>query len=381
MIPQIPYDTRSRPGRAPMLRARNMSPRLGWAPVVLAVAVTAAACDDDGNGEFLVRDSAGVRIATSRSPAWGGEPGWRLTEPSVVVRGADGTAYPMRVSGVHRFPDGRILVLDTATSRLRFHAAAGHHLRTVGGPGSGPGEYRSLDGVAVIDDSLWIWDRVLGRVSVLDMEGRYLRSFRLEPTGDPLRPLREYRLAGSMDDSRLVLVSGGEGTGTRRVAVGNLLYSRRGFLLDSIAVRAAAGPASAAAAAPRPAALAHADGMLYRSDAGATQVAVYDHRDGLRRIIRAETANVPALEPAHGHRIVVSERGSVWIQKHGRARGAGPADWLVFDADGRWLGVVESPRDARITRFEIHQVGPWGVLAVWRDRDDVEHVGVWPVTS
>jgi hypothetical protein len=227
-------------------------------------------------------------------------------------------------------------------------------------------------------------------VSVLDPDGRYVRSLRLEPTGDPRRPLRRYRLAGSVDGG-LVLMSRAvpeSGPPSVRPAVENLLYSRRGLLVDSIAL-ASAGygrkrhdpPLPLEPGTARPAAGALANGLLYHSDPGTLEVAVYDHHSGLRRIIRAETTSLPELKPAHSHRVVVSEQGRVWIQKYIRGRSRGAADWLVFDSDGRWLGVVESPRREDFTSFEIHQVGPWGALAVWRDRNDVERAGVWGVTG
>lgn len=366
--------------------------RRGYTGATCALALLAAgACDRPADDEFLVRDSAGVSIAMSRSPAWGLEAAWRLTAPSATIRGADGSPFPLnRVTDAHRFPDGRILILDGGASELRFHDATGRHLRTVGGPGRGPGEYRSLDGVAVIDDSLWIYDQALGRVSVLDPDGRYVRSLRLEPTGDPRRPLRFYRLAGSLDGG-LVLMSRAlpaSGPPSVRPAVENLVYSRRGLLVDSIALASRGDgrerrdpPLPPEPGLARPAAGALANGLLYHSDPGTLQVAVYDHHSGLRRIIRAETTSLPELKPAYSHRVVVSERGRVWIQKYTRSRSRGPADWLVFDSDGRWLGVVESPRHEDITSFEIHQVGPWGALAVWRDRNDVERAGVWGVTG
>lgn len=389
MIPRSQnHRARPAPERAPEPGSR----RSRRVVVICAVAVVAApGCSRSIDGEFLVRDSAGVSIAMSRAPAWGMEPAWRLTEPSVVIRGADGEPFPLtRVTDAHRFADGRILILDGGASELRFHDATGRHLRTVGGPGRGPGEYRSLDGIAVIDDSLWIYDQALGRVSVLDHDGRYARSFRLEPTGDPRRPLRRYRLAGSVDGG-LVLMSRSlpaSGPPSVRPAVENLLYSRRGFLVDSIAA-ASTDNARGQSDSPlplepgpvRPAAGALANGLLYESDPKTLQVAVYDHHSGLRRIIRAETTSLPELKPAYAHRVVVSEGGRVWIQKYTRGRNQGPADWLVFDSDGRWLGVVESPRREDIISFEIHQVGPWGALAVWRDRHDTEHVGVWGITG
>lgn len=348
--------------------------RAGLALTAAAV-VAAAGCDAGGGGDFMVRDSAGTRIAVSRAPAWGNEAVWRLTAPSVVMgspvelAGRDGDRT--RITGAWRLPGGRVLVMDEGALMLRLYGPEGGLLGTAGGAGREPGEYRSLQGFAVLDDSLWVFDPFLGRVSVLDSEGRYIRYLRLEPTGDPALPLRQYRLAGATKSGRLVLATGTRGGEDRE----SLLYTRHGLLADQEVSRSARLVETVGATpGALPPVLAH--DRLYHTGPGPAEVTVHDLGGGARTLIRLMGG--PGTKV--GRRVVVSEQERLWVEKPAGS-GAQPSDWLVFDADGRWLGVVESPRDPDITRFEIHQVGPWGLLAVWRVGQGPQQVGIWPFTS
>lgn len=68
--------------------------------------------------------------------------------------------------------------LGTAV-QIRKYDRAGRYLGTVGQTGAGPGEYRSVDGIAVVGDSaLVVYDRLNGRVTVFDSLGGYRSSFR-----------------------------------------------------------------------------------------------------------------------------------------------------------------------------------------------------------
>ena len=96
-----------------------------------------------GNLVFQTRDSAGIEIAESSgfpSP----EDRWVVeTEPSVSIGGAspDPPAMFSIVPQASRLGDGRIVVLESETSELRFFDAKGEHLKTAGGKGEGPGEF------------------------------------------------------------------------------------------------------------------------------------------------------------------------------------------------------------------------------------------------
>lgn len=68
--------------------------------------------------------------------------------------------------------DGRVLVVATAKSSHRlsvFDAASGARLRTVGGPGQGPGQFARPNGIAVFGDLLFVVERDNHRVQVLSL--------------------------------------------------------------------------------------------------------------------------------------------------------------------------------------------------------------------
>ncbi len=93
---------------------------------------------------YATRDSAGILIAENTgfpSP----EDSWVVeTEPFLTIGGVS-AAPPAQftvVAQAARFGDGRLVVLETETSELRFFDAEGGHLRTAGGRGEGPGEFQ-----------------------------------------------------------------------------------------------------------------------------------------------------------------------------------------------------------------------------------------------
>jgi hypothetical protein len=380
---------------------------------------------EDTSADLMVTDSAGIQVISSRRSASVGLD-WHLAAPSVEIGTVDGgdPAYALdRVRMANRLPDGRIVILNGGSSELLFYDSTGLHLRTVGGAGLGPGEYRILVSVAVIDDSLWVFDGGLGRVSVLELHGNYVRSFRLDPTADPTRPLRLYRLAGALTDSSFVLLPWLFPAHTRPQSlvfwdeVENLLYSRNGRLLRTIApasgmeIQARARPQSTTLRQfGRQSATAVSDSLLYYSAAERFEIRAYDGNGRLRRIIRFdhepvqvtgerwrqlwrravatqdddigephsqwEAVDLPDREPAHGSRMVVSDGGDLWIEEYAHPWEDVIPGWHVFAPTGQWLGVVRAA-----ARLEIHQVGTWGVLASRRDRLGVERVGIWPLVG
>ena len=44
----------------------------------------------------------------------------------------------------------------------------------------------------------------------------------------------------------------------------------------------------------------------------------------------------------------------------------------MFDTEGRWLGMVETPR-----QFTVNEIGADYVLGVWLDDLDVQHVRMY----
>ena len=67
-----------------------------------------------------------------------------------------------------RFDDGRILIVDRAAADLAVFDSAGHFIQTVGRQGTGPGEFQAPLWVGRCGgDSMFVYDRTLGRITVV----------------------------------------------------------------------------------------------------------------------------------------------------------------------------------------------------------------------
>ncbi len=96
----------------------------------------------------------------------------------------DGSADWQRPTAVAVNPAGdRIFVVDTAgvesdRHRVLVYGAEGRLLHTLGGRGSGPGEFNlPADAAVGADGSLWVLDAGNFRVQAFDAQGRFLRQF------------------------------------------------------------------------------------------------------------------------------------------------------------------------------------------------------------
>lgn len=77
---------------------------------------------------------------------------------------------------------GRLFVADDLSRSVKVFDSDGRFVQAVGRLGDGPGEFRSPWGVAVDQhDSLYVWDSVLGRISVFSPSLAFARSIRVSP--------------------------------------------------------------------------------------------------------------------------------------------------------------------------------------------------------
>lgn len=163
-------------------------------PFALVVAAAAAVCvaagclgpgdPRSGPEEVSVRDSAGITIVTNRGEGWSSDDAWRL-EPDLLVGDVEGPLAFGRINWVSPGGDGGILVLDGQTHRVHVFDSAGKALRSFGGEGDGPGEFRAPAAVTRVED---------GRIAVsqgfppvlhwVSDSGDYLGSTRLPASGD-----------------------------------------------------------------------------------------------------------------------------------------------------------------------------------------------------
>jgi hypothetical protein len=130
-------------------------------------------------------------------------PTLELSVEPVVVIGTE-AAEPHLLFGVTdavRLPTGRIVVAHCGTSELRYFDPHGRHIRTVGGRGGGPGEFRrrvtdlfsaGADTVAVVED---LYAAFVAHF--FDGQGDHVRSVRMPDGAAP---------KGRLDDGSLIAV-------------------------------------------------------------------------------------------------------------------------------------------------------------------------------
>ena len=173
----------------------------------IVILIASAGCDSaSAPPASVVRDSAGVRIVENVEPRWTAEAAWWLSqEPVTQIGGIEGDPNQelYQVRGAIRLTDGNIIVVSAGTNELRFFRPDGSHIRTVGGQGDGPGEFRFVSWVSQLDgDSLAAFDGRQLRVSYFDPDGGFVRSMPLR-TSDEVPFLQAIVIFG--DGSFLVM--------------------------------------------------------------------------------------------------------------------------------------------------------------------------------
>ena len=190
--------------------------------------------------------AAGVLALPARTLP-GQVPGNRVEAPRIelvreLVIGADSVRpeYQFTAIGyVAATHSGSIFVTGGLSEPIRKYHRTGRYRGSIGRVGSGPGEYRLLEGMAVVADTLLVvFDWGNGRLVVFDTSGAYRRTFRA-PSGTFSSPFQAFAAFGDGTVGVRVRTIGGwngEG-GTPSVFV---RYRPDGTLVDSIRVPAEA---------------------------------------------------------------------------------------------------------------------------------------------
>ena len=392
------------------MRAHLLRP----AAAILLALLIACASDPRSANTTAVRDSAGVRIVENLAPSI--EPTWRLSDlPSLSIGTLDGLApYSFnQVSSVMRLGDGRLLVAQEA--ELRYFDAEGRHLHTAGGAGQGPGEFGRIRSVRPCGAGLIATDLLVLRVSLLDMEGGFIRAVDApEPVagalpdvvrcldGEPVYSVwtrgSGERATVSRDPLSLVRFVGGGAHDTLAVVPGLERFDglTRPFGRTTV--------------------YALEDTVLHLADTGECEIRSYDLDGELRRIVRCaaeggrvtdadvaaireqytagvpprmlETEILPRLNavPFPETKPTVADLradavGRLWLRPFDQpsddpATRDGPTSWWIFDTDGSYLGTIAMP--AGLT---IHHIGANEILGVWRDSMEIEYVHVYELVG
>ncbi len=152
---------------------RSMTP-IHALPLLLVIGSACAAEHSSARRSDLEAGATGS-IAVSASPVMD------VSAASDTGRGQIG-----ELVGATRLSGGQVVAADRGSSVLRFFSASGTPIRVVGRPGDGPGEYKDLVSIQQCGaDTLYAWDRMHARLTVLDSAGAFIRQSRLP--GDPLQ--------------------------------------------------------------------------------------------------------------------------------------------------------------------------------------------------
>jgi len=381
-------------------------------PLVFGLAAAAAA----GCGEGVVpvstsRDSLGITIVGSTAPSWAEGAGWRIEEEPVVgltETGSGDMHLFSRVRDVLRTQSGHLAVADRGSQQIRIYDADGRFLRTLGGPGEGPGEFRSLWAVVETHDGALLGvDFALGASGAeFDLDAGLMSTFRVPGGATSLRhPVPSDIVWGleagySMEDEDLerglqrhpaTLVRMSEDrTSVHPVAQ---IPGHELFFLSEVEVNPLMGRMTHVVPDGRgEVVVGLADGLEYSIFDGRTgdvrliaripgiSLAVTEEEVDRERQVRLgpnprpyigdllDRLPIPTRKPAY-QRMLVDAEDNVWAGEYlGLARRYESQDWYVWDSSGVWLGVVETP-----ARFELMRIGEDEVFGVRRDLNDVEH--------
>ncbi len=399
---------------------------------VFLLAIGAVACRGNHrtNGSS-VTDSAGVRLVTSTAPAWGDTSRWMLdTVPLLSIGDASGPnpILLVEVNGTRLLPDGRVAVVSGSEKTVLYFDAQGKPAGRVGRDGAGPGEFRSVDLIGNLGDSLLIWDAQLARSTLLDPAGKVARNFSVSKGDSAMTPRFGFAPAALFaDGSLLVAGRAGASTGDRSelrrdtvplrhadargtlghpiadvlgseaiVVVGKKFVSRFDRPFGRTTITGTTGISTLVSTGDF-------DGLVVYDTAG--QLTARYRLDRPRRLIPAsdidalgqeqgqQLTQLPkefaaALRPvlaeigvpatlATADQLVVDASGAIWLRNAvGPVRRDSLAQrWTVLSADGSWLGSVTTPR-----RLEVHQITADRIIGVWRDENDVEYVRIYRLT-
>jgi hypothetical protein len=99
---------------------------------------------------------------------------WALT-PDLRIGSLDEAEYALsRVGQIGIGQDGVMYVLEPDDGLVRVFDSNGRFLRSIGGKGEGPGEFRAPQQLGWVGDTLWVTDDRLGRISLFSSHGKLI---------------------------------------------------------------------------------------------------------------------------------------------------------------------------------------------------------------
>jgi len=400
--------------------------------VAVGLMVALAGCSEAGGGARwggTITDSAGTQIVHNPATGmWDPDDRWTVTEVLRIGTAEGEPEYQFgMLGGMAVAGDGRIIAADVQAQHLKVFTPAGIYERTIGKAGAGPGEL-GLGIAAVITgpaDTLLVADWGNQRINVYLLDGTFVRSVRLDiQQGLPLRwegtkdghlvnQVRQVQFPGMpapTDSADAIVVRNSDGS------VGDTLLkvpSGKTFALGG-------QRPEVKLFSSEPAWALYGGEVLYGMN-DQYRFGIYAADGALRRVVEKPYTPQPISEGDQQSMMAAFEKlwkqfgltqdqvaaakqtikfaeqypaylqllegvdGSVWIQgpqsastlppemqeSYNPQLDIGSRDWDVFDAEGRYLGVVTMPIRFQPVRFLGDRI-----YGIQRDELDVQYVVV-----
>ena len=381
------------------------------------VALPSCTADADPAAAYTITDSAGIRIIESLTPLWGASPLQIESEPFLRLgKEEEGPEQFGSLGQAVLFGDAQIAVADFASSDVRLFDSTGQHLRTFGGAGDGPGEFRLPNGLFEFGgDSIAVYDQLLRRTTIFSLSSAMQRTVQNQMEGN-------FMAFGVMEDGHALFFN--PGSGYRPDLPPGLQWDTT----DIVSTEPTEGSPTVVARLPsrqqvilpdgntellvpaQHSIRAVADDGFYWATTDRYEIGFYDSAGTLRRILRrlvepgevepsmieayiqASLDEVRSLygesevpryrrryeEATYGKQVplfgaaLVDRDQRLWVSEPLWPSLSGvPRLWSVFSAEGIWLGNLEAPEGLRImdSRGDV-------VLGLWHDEFDVQYVQV-----
>lgn len=390
--------------------------------LALALGAAMAACEGGGDsgepGRPEVGDPTGAPVIETSANALETLPELGVDTVVVVEGDADGVSLAA-VTGVHRFDDGRLAILDLANRHVVFTGPDGRVIRTVGRDGDGPGEFRAPSRLYPLGgDSVLVIDGRTSRMTVIGPGGDVGRTTPLEGGAGPGLPV------GLLADGTLAHTAPQGGAASRMESPTPVmqegfvrLFSPDGTLADSLGpfpdhtTYATDRGYTSPVFSPRTDFAPWEDGVWVATGL-APELTKIRRNGSVERIVRWAAPPRPVTQADRDRLLAVSlgraasandsaqtrgfheealfanrvppyrriftdvSTGAVWIEPYDLSYGDDPTRWLVLSADGHALGRVDLPPGFRFWEADDGVVG--GVVF---DEVGVPSVIVMRVTS
>jgi len=109
--------------------------------------------------------------------------------------------YFQNPRGIVTHTDGRIYISDSSANNIKMISPEGTLIKVIGQEGQGPGDFNSPSYIAISKERLVVWESMNRRFSILDLEGKFLESAKIDD--EMGRPIK----MRALPDGRLVVMT------------------------------------------------------------------------------------------------------------------------------------------------------------------------------